>query len=158
LAAVIFCSFGSKNAEVLVFFEWFFPVTKFARAQMLELNFINPCYSLRFLAAWLWSPFGGVFFICPYLDFLIASFSFRFLGMLSSLLLSSFDTRTVKAFRGFPCGVPESALEKGKHDFPNAAILRQTMTKLTTTENRKFPHRTNSSNWRSKTNCTSRAS
>jgi hypothetical protein len=65
------------------FFELFLPMMEFTRGQMLELNFMNLCYSLIFLTASLWSPFGSGFFICPQLGSLIASSSFVFVGMVS---------------------------------------------------------------------------
>jgi hypothetical protein len=98
-------------------FESFSPAMKFPRGQMLELNFMNSCYSLRVLTAWFGSPFGGVFFICPQLGCLIASSSFLFLRRLSFSFLDSFDACTVEAVRSFSSCVPESALEKGKRDF-----------------------------------------
>jgi len=84
---------------------------------MLELDFVNPCYSLTFLTAWSWCPFRRFFFICLQLGSLIVSFSFLFVGALSFSFLGSFDARTVERVRSFPSGVPECALEKGKQDF-----------------------------------------
>jgi hypothetical protein len=72
-----------ENLNWLRKFELFLRVMKFTRGQMLELNFMNPCYSLTFLTASLWSSFGRRFFICPQLGSLIPSSSFVFVGMVS---------------------------------------------------------------------------
>jgi hypothetical protein len=70
-----------------------------------------------FLMDWFGSLSGLAFFTDPQFDFLISSFEFIFVEMLSFFRFTPFDVRKIDALCGVPNDVSGSALEKAKQGF-----------------------------------------